>query len=85
MKIKPLYRYKREDGKIADSPIKPDREYTVRVRMIASEGKVLTKDGKTFYSMKDDDSEEGWYEITLEEYKEIQDREAETFADEGKI
>jgi hypothetical protein len=30
-------------------------------------------------------SKDDFHEITLEEYKEIQDREAETFADEGKI
>lgn len=64
MRIKPLYRYRRADGKVVDSPIKPEGEYTARVRMIASEGKVLTKDEKTFYPMKDDDSTEGWYEVT---------------------
>lgn len=67
MRIKPLYRYRRADGRVVDSPIKPEAEYTTRVRMIASEGKVLTKDGVKFYPMKDDDSDAGWYEVSKEE------------------
>lgn len=67
MRIKPLYRYRQSDGRVVDSPIKPEAEYTTRVRMIASEGKVLTKDGVKFYPMKDDDSDAGWYEVTKEE------------------
>ena len=66
MIVKPLYRYRREDGKIADSPIKPEGEYTERVRIIASEGKVLTKDGKQFFPVKDADSTEGWHEVDAE-------------------
>lgn len=66
MRVKPLFRYKREDDKIVDTPIKPECEYTTRVRMIASEGKALTNDNKTFYLVKDADSTEGWYEIDKE-------------------
>lgn len=66
MKVRPLYRYFREDGKIVDTPIKPEYEYTTRVRMIASEGKALTNDDKTFYLVKDADSTEGWYEVDKE-------------------
>jgi hypothetical protein len=47
--------------------MKPEGEYIARVRMIPTEGKVLTKDGKTFYPMKDDDSDAGWYEVSKEE------------------
>ena len=71
MIVKPLYRYKRADGKIVDSPIKPDYAYTPRVRMIASEGKALTNDDKTFYLVKDADSAEGWREIDKEAINEI--------------
>ena len=63
MKIKPLYRYKREDGRIADSPIKPDCEYTARVRIVADEGKFVTKDGEKFYVVIDADSADGFYEV----------------------
>ena len=66
MRVKPLFRYKREDDKIVDTPIKPEYEYTTRVRMIASEGKALTNDNKTFYLVKDADSTEGWIEIDKE-------------------
>ena len=63
MNIKPLYRFKREDGGITVSPIKPDGEYTEKVRMIADEGKAITKDGENFYSVIDADSAEGYYEV----------------------
>lgn len=72
MRVRPLYRYRREDGKIADSPIKPECEYTTRVRMIASEGKTLTNDNKTFYLVKDADSTEGWYEVDKEAANAVQ-------------
>ncbi len=63
MKIKPLYRYEREDGGVTVSPIKPDCEYTEKVRLIADEGKVLTLDGENLYRCLDVESTEGWYEV----------------------
>ena len=63
MKPITLYRYKRVDGGITDSPIKPDCEYIERVRLVADEGKMLTIDGFTLYKCKDVDTAEGWYEV----------------------
>lgn len=63
MTIKPLYKFKRADGGITVSPIKPDGEYTEMVRVIADEGKVVTKDGINFFSVIDDDSADNYYEI----------------------
>ena len=42
MQIITLYRYARPDGGITNSPIKPDCEYTLRYRLVADEGKMLT-------------------------------------------
>jgi hypothetical protein len=63
MKIIPLYRIKRPDGGVTDTPIKPDGEYTERVRLVADKGKLITKDGVNFYPVKDEDSADGWYEV----------------------
>ena len=63
MKIKALYRFKRADGGITDSPRKPEGEYTERVRIIADEGKLVTRDGVKLYSVIDADSAEGFYEV----------------------
>lgn len=60
MITKPLYKYKRNDGGVTVSPIKPATEYTTMVRLIASEGKALTKDGKDLRSVVDTDSAIGW-------------------------
>ena len=63
MKIKLSYRFLREDGGIIESPDKPDREnYTIRFRLIASDGKLLT-DGTTETYCIDVDSADGWSEI----------------------
>lgn len=63
MEIKPLYRFFREDGGVTESINKPDgAEYTIRYRLIASEGKLLT-DGKTKTYCIDVDSVDGWSEI----------------------
>lgn len=67
MEIKPLYRFKREDGGITDSPNKPEGEYTERVRVVADEGKAVTRDGKSLYSVIDADSAEGFYEVDAPE------------------
>ena len=63
MEIKPLYRFLREDGGFTESPEKPDvTEYTIRFRLIASEGRLLT-DGTTETYCIDVDSADGWSEI----------------------
>ena len=71
MKIKPLYRYEREDGGVTVSPIKPDCEYTEKVRLIADEGKMLTLDGERLCRVIDADSAEGWYEVDAPPREEV--------------
>lgn len=63
MIIKELYRYEREASKITVSPEKPECDYTVKYRLIADEGKELTKDGENFTTCIDVDNTEGWYEV----------------------
>ena len=63
MIIKELYRYEREAGKVTHSLEKPECEHTIRFRLIADEGKELTKDGESFTACIDVDSTEGWYEV----------------------
>ena len=63
MQIIKLYKYDRAGGGVTVSPVKPDCEYTEMVRLVADEGKVLTKDGENFTSCVDTDSAEGWYEV----------------------
>lgn len=63
MEIKTLYKYTRPDGGTSVSLVKPDGEYTEMARLIADEGKVVTKDGAGFYSCADADSADGWYEV----------------------
>lgn len=63
MIVKPLYRYKRADGGITVSPIKPDCEYTELYRLVASEGKSLTKDNENFCQVIDTENSDGWYEV----------------------
>lgn len=67
MKIKTLYRYEREDGGITVAPIEPECEYTEGMRLVADEGKALTKDGENLFSVIDVDSDEGWYEVDTPE------------------
>lgn len=62
MQIIKLYRYEREGGGVSVSPVKPNVEYTEMVRMVADEGKVLTRDGKTFAFCVDAHTTDGWYE-----------------------
>ena len=59
----PVYIFFEDDGTITVSPIKPEREYTEQIRIIAGEGKRITKDGERLYVVKDDDSDEGYYEV----------------------
>ena len=63
MKIKPLYRFLREDGGVTESPDKPKgADYTTRYRLIASDGKLLTDGTMETYCI-DVDSADGWSEI----------------------
>lgn len=63
MEIKLLYRFLREDGGITESPDKPDgAEYTIRFRLIASDGKILTNGIIETFCI-DVDSTDGWTEI----------------------
>lgn len=58
-----LYKYNREGGGITVSPVKPNGEYFEMFRLVADEGKELTKDGVEFYPCVDVDSVDGWYEV----------------------
>ena len=48
MQIVNLYKCVRDDGGITVSPDKPNAEYAEMFRIIADEGKELTKDGENF-------------------------------------
>ena len=65
MIIKELYHFEREKGKITVSTEKPDCDYTLRYRLIADEGKQLTKDGENFTTCVDVESAEGWVETEI--------------------
>lgn len=58
-----LYKYKRPDGGITVSPKEPECEYTLMYRLVADEGKLLTKDDTNATPCVDVESVEGWYEI----------------------
>lgn len=59
-----LYKYHRPDGGVTVSPVKPDGvEYTEMLRLIADDGKVLTKNGVETTPCCDVDSADGWYEV----------------------
>ena len=64
MKIVTLYRYQRSDGGISISPVAPESivDYTTKLRLIADEGKILSKDDLVTYVI-DTDTELGWEEI----------------------
>ena len=61
-KIK-LYKYERAEGGTTISPNKPNTEYTEMLRLVADEGKALTKDGKELTPCADVDSADGWREV----------------------
>lgn len=63
MQIITLYQYKREDSGITESPIKPDVEYTEVLRLVADEGKALTKDGVNTTPCVDVEDIKEWYEV----------------------
>lgn len=69
MQIKPLYKYKRPDGGITVSPTKPENTgFTEEFRLIADDGKLLTKDGINTTPCVDVESSEGWHEVDDPEY-----------------
>lgn len=63
MQILTLYKYQREGGGVTVSPIKPDCEYTELFRIIADEGKILTKDFQNLTLCADVETPDGWYEL----------------------
>ena len=63
MKIITLYKYTREDGGITVSPNKPECEYAELVRIVADEGKRITKDDTAFYTVIDQETSDEWYEV----------------------
>lgn len=64
MQIVNLYKYRREDGGVTVSPVKPEGvEYTMKFRLIADDGKALTRDGVELTPCCDVDSSDGWYEV----------------------
>lgn len=58
-----LYKYTRADGGVTVSPVEPDCEYEEMVRLVADEGKMLTKDGENLTSCVDTETADGWYEV----------------------
>lgn len=63
MLSKNLYKYESETS-VTYSLEKPNHEdYEIFFRLIADEGKLLTKDGLEFFSVIDVESVEGWYEV----------------------
>ena len=66
MQIKPLYKYARADGGTTVSPNKPDCEYTIKYRLVADEGKVLT-DGEITTSCTDTEDVSKWSEVDAPE------------------
>ena len=63
MEIIKLYKYNRPEGGVTVSPVMPEGEYTEMVRLVADEGKLLTKGGENLTSCVDTDNAEGWYEV----------------------
>lgn len=64
-----LYKYKRQDGGVTVSPVKPDGEYTEMYRLVADEGNALTN-GEAVTSCADVESVDGWTEIDATEVTE---------------
>jgi hypothetical protein len=62
-----LYKYQRADGGTTISPVKPECEYTEMYRLVADEGKALTKDGVDLFPCVDTDTVDGWYEVDAPE------------------
>ena len=62
MQTVPLYRHTRHDGGVTNSTAKPDGAYTVRYRLIADDGMVLTN-GTDIAFCVDVDRPDGWTDI----------------------
>lgn len=62
-----LYKYQRADGGTTVSTSKPNCDYTEMYRLVADEGKALTKDGVGLYPCVDTDTVDGWYEVDAPE------------------
>ena len=79
-----LYRYPRPDGGVTTSPVKPDAgEYSLKYRLIAEEGKLLT-DGTTVAGCVDVESPEGWTETDAPEDGDGMSEDVQ-YAEAGKI
>jgi hypothetical protein len=83
MQIIQLYRYEREGGGVTVSPNEPDLPYTTLYRLIADEGKVLTKDGQSFTVCADVEDAEGWHEVQDETMNATEDDYIEALEDLG--
>jgi hypothetical protein len=83
MQIITLYKYTRADGGITVSPKKPEFEVecTEMYRLVADEGKALTKDGVETTICTDVESTEGWYEVKVNEEGEIVEEDQATEED----
>ena len=69
MQIMTLYKTIRDGGGVTVSPNKPEKEeYTELLRLIADEGKLLTRNGTDACPCIDTDTAEGWYEVDESEY-----------------
>ena len=75
MEIIKLYKYTRPEGGVTVSPIMPEGEYTEMVRLVADEGKLLTKDGENLTSCVDTETEAGWYEVDAPEEETLEENE----------
>ena len=76
MQVITVYRYERAPGKVTISPVKPqDKDSTELKRIIADDGKLLTKDGVTFYESIHSESAEGFYEVEDPDYQEVSENE----------
>ena len=64
MEVKTLYTYLNSKlDKVTSSLDKPNCQFIEGVHIIADEGKAITKGGKNFYPVKDENSADGWYEV----------------------
>ena len=63
MTVKKLYRTKRVGGGTTVSPVEPTGEHSVLFRVIADEGKAVTKDGVNLYACLDVENASGFYEV----------------------
>ena len=60
---KTLYRYEREAGRITVSTEQPECEHTKLLRLIADDGKMLTRDDENYFVVIDVKTAKGWREV----------------------